>query len=104
MALQMKHFKNVVTMKNERWLPVVDCPGYEISNYGRLRSVKNYRILKGGKTKEGYIKHFIAGKHKKAHALVLEAFVGPRPPKNDACHNDGNPKNNHVSNLRWGTS
>lgn len=36
-------------------------------------------------------------------ALVLETFVGPRPHKNDGCHNDGNPKNNHLTNLRWGT-
>lgn len=40
---------------------------------------------------------------KYVHRLVLEAFVGPCPPGLEACHNDGNPKNNALSNLRWDT-
>jgi hypothetical protein len=35
------------------------------------------------------------------HALVLEAFVGPRPDGLVACHNDGTRTNNALSNLRW---
>lgn len=35
------------------------------------------------------------------HRLVLECFVGPRPEGMEACHNDGNPVNNDVENLRW---
>lgn len=35
--------------------------------------------------------------------LVLTAFIGPRPPKMDACHNDGDGSNNNLSNLRWDT-
>lgn len=38
-----------------------------------------------------------------AHRLVLEAFVGPCPDGMEACHNGGNPANNHISNLRWDT-
>lgn len=37
------------------------------------------------------------------HRLVLEAFVGPCPDGMEACHNDGNPLNNCLSNLRWDT-
>lgn len=37
------------------------------------------------------------------HRLILEAFVGPCPPGLEACHNDGDPTNNRVSNLRWDT-
>ncbi len=40
---------------------------------------------------------------KRAHELVLELFVGPRPLGMVACHNDGNSRNNDVSNLRWDT-
>ena len=37
--------------------------------------------------------------------LVLEAFVGERPDSRmESLHGDGNPSNNHFSNLRWGTS
>lgn len=35
------------------------------------------------------------------HVLVLTAFVGPPPQGHEACHRDGNPSNNHLSNLRW---
>jgi hypothetical protein len=37
-----------------------------------------------------------------AHA-VLEAFVGPRPKGLEACHYNGCPRDNSVSNLRWDT-
>lgn len=38
------------------------------------------------------------------HRLVLEAFVGLAPsPRHDGAHNDGNPLNNALSNLRWAT-
>lgn len=35
------------------------------------------------------------------HRLVLLAFVGPCPEGMEGCHNDGNPHNNALSNLRW---
>lgn len=38
------------------------------------------------------------------HRLVLEAFVGLRPPGMDACHDpDHDPSNNRLDNLRWDT-
>ena len=37
------------------------------------------------------------------HKLVLEAFGGTRPDGMECCHNDGDPKNNRIENLRWGT-
>lgn len=41
----------------------------------------------------------------RVHRLVLLAFVGP-PATNSAevCHIDGNPANNQLANLRWGSS
>jgi len=49
-------------------------------------------LYKNGKQYKRYI-----------HRLVLETFVGICPKNMECCHNDGNPKNNHVSNLRWDT-
>jgi hypothetical protein len=43
------------------------------------------------------------GASRKVHRLVLEAFVGPCPPGMECCHNDGNPLNNRLDNLRWDT-
>lgn len=37
------------------------------------------------------------------HLLVLETFVGLRPKGMQGCHNDGNPLNNNLDNLRWDT-
>jgi hypothetical protein len=43
-------------------------------------------------------------KGEKVHRLVLEAFVGPRPPGMECRHLDGNKANNSLANLCWGTS
>lgn len=45
----------------------------------------------------------IAQKSRHVHRLVLLAFVGPCPDGMQACHGDGNPLNNRLSNLRWDT-
>lgn len=37
------------------------------------------------------------------HTLVLETFVGPRPPRHVARHINGNPTDNRAENLCWGT-
>lgn len=35
--------------------------------------------------------------------LVIETFKGPCPAGMECCHNDGNPRNNKIDNLRWDT-
>jgi hypothetical protein len=35
--------------------------------------------------------------------MVLEAFVGPRPPGKEACHGPEGHLDNSVANLRWDT-
>lgn len=37
------------------------------------------------------------------YRLMLLAFVGPCPKGMEACHNDGNPGNDALENLRWDT-
>ena len=37
------------------------------------------------------------------HQLILETFIGSMPNNMECCHNDGNPINNKLSNLRWDT-
>lgn len=108
-------------MENEIiWKDVVGYEGlYEVSNTGLVRTHKNkttfterhgvrrwkQRILKN-KTpngrdvrvalwKDGKPKDFLV------HRLVAEAFLPKIPGKDSINHIDGNPKNNHVSNLEW---
>lgn len=39
----------------------------------------------------------------RVHALVLTAFVGPCPAGMEGCHENGNPADCWVENLRWDT-
>jgi hypothetical protein len=38
------------------------------------------------------------------HRLVLLAFVGPPADGLECCHNNGDPSDNRLCNLRWGTT
>ena len=90
-------------------------PIYEVSEYGDLRLLVNRSnlvsgtILKGSVKADGYKEYHLRweGKehHLGAHRLVLLAFVGEPPtPDHQCAHWDGDPTNNHYSNLRWATA
>lgn len=90
----------------EVWKPVKGTKGmYAVSNLGRVlsRVKKPPVILKGSKTQDGYYQVTFNGKTHRVHVLVLEAFIKKRPFRHDGCHNDGNPSNNRLDNLRWDT-
>ena len=89
-------------------------PDYEVSECGDLRLRKNKsnmlagKILKGWIDKAGYREYKIningRGVNFYAHRLVLTAFLGPQPtPSHQCAHWDGDPINNHYTNLRWAT-
>ena len=94
----------------ERWLPVVGYEGiYEISDLGNLRNTitgktKKFTVVKGDARPFVLLWRNNKPKAKRAHQIVLEAFIGPRPDGTEGCHNDGDPTNNALSNLRWDTS
>ena len=102
---------------SEVWKDVVGYEGrYQVSNLGRIKSLPNQRrkselILKQAshKTPGHKIVNLTSNdggwkqKCHWVHRLVLEAFVGPCPAGMEGCHNDGNPKNNELGNLRWDT-
>ncbi|MEQ9091828.1 MAG: NUMOD4 motif-containing HNH endonuclease [Balneola sp.] len=97
------------------WRPVKGFEGlYETSNTGAVRSFlcknggirKTPKILKepNGKYK---IKTFCKnGKRftKSLHRVVAKAFLSNPDNYKEVNHKDGNPSNNHVSNLEWVTS
>lgn len=107
----------------EKWLPVKGFEGfYEVSDLGRVRSlprmsrvnsISKGKRLMGGKIRlgspdrGGYMRLQLTalGKvtHAAVHTLVLEAFIGPKQKGQVARHLDGNPSNNTLQNLCWGT-
>ena len=96
-------------LPDEVWLPIPDYEGYQISNYGRVKSFKHKEphILKPAIDKYGYLKISLNqdGKQKlfSVHRLVALAFIPNLENKPQIDHIDGHKFNNHVSNLRWVT-
>lgn len=87
---------------------------YQVSSHGRVRSLDRIDALgrnRAGQMRRPYRDHggylrvalFANGKKRvpAVHRLVLAAFVGPQPVGAEGCHWDGDPANNHLSNLRW---
>jgi len=108
-----------------------DVPGYEgqyqVSDMGRVRSVDRVKtfpayttsggiaraasvrrfkgkMLRPGPQPSGHLSVAIGkGNSRQVHQLVMEAFVGACPPEHEVLHGDGNPANNALTNLRYGT-
>lgn len=91
------------------WRSVNGHPGYEVSNDGRVRNASG-RVLKpmltGQKRKQYYTVRFSTKPRidAKVHHLVLEAFVGPRPPGKVGRHRNDVSTDNRLDNLTWGTA
>jgi hypothetical protein len=51
----------------------------------------------------GHLRVRIDGVAEYVHRLVLRAYVGPCPDGQEVRHLDGNPANNSVANLAYGT-
>jgi len=97
----------------EKWFPVPDFNGYEISQFGRVRSHIARRPEKGPKllktecetVEYPRVRFRKNGKYfsRLLHVVILEVFVGPRPPNKCGLHRDDNPMNYSLVNLYWGT-
>lgn len=92
-----------ILRSSEVWAPT-PYDDYEVSSLGNVKRVSTGRVLKpfrSGRT--GHLKVDLRGHRKAVHQLVAAAFIGPRPPGTEVCHNDNNPANNAVENLRYDT-
>jgi hypothetical protein len=88
----------------EEWRPA-SVSGYLISSFGRVIGQQG-RILRPGLSgrKRNYL-FVMCGRNnpRYIHALVCEAWHGPRPEGMQVAHGDGDFLNNTPSNLRWAT-
>lgn len=105
----------------EEWRPVVGWEdAYEVSSFGRVRSISRIVMAKDGRCiplqgrpvtpvviPKGYLQVRLWRDNRPhpiyVHKLVLNAFVGIRPENLQARHLDGDPSNNRLDNLAWGT-
>ena len=122
-------------MENEIWKPITkivlktgeECffEGYEVSNFGRVRTYKqrygrvsksthnrplskNPTIINGRSDNKGYVQFLLSDINKRrrnfrAHTLVMQTFVGLPKEYEVVCHFDDVKTNNHISNLRYDT-
>ena len=112
-------------MKTEIWK---DIPGYEgeyqASTMGRIKSLKRKtysknwstgkpfartipeRILRPGRfCKAGHVSVILrrGGNGKPVHRLIMKTFRGEAPDGMEVLHRNGDPTDNRLSNLRYGT-
>lgn len=100
-------------MSEERWLPVPGFEGYyEVSDLGNVRSIPRYKcpgctLKPRPLPRSGYmqvsfsVNGVIAMQY--VHRLVAAAFIGPCPAGQEVLHDDDNPANNALDNLKYGT-
>lgn len=89
---------------------------YMVSNLGKVKSLHRVimrsdgkphtvreRILKSTQDEWGYPQVRLDSRTIKVHRLVALAFLGERPVSYEIRHLDGDPTNNRLENLKYGT-
>jgi hypothetical protein len=111
--------------EGEEWRSVPRWDGfYEVSSLGRIRSLDRFvarisrwgsmsqrpvagTILKPAKRQAGHLFVTLSVDSERrsisVHRIVLCAFSGDAPEGTECRHLDGDPTNNRISNLVWGT-
>lgn len=98
----------------EKWKPIPGYEGlYEVSDQGNVRTLRGWRgapipsLLTQHVNFKGYMRVSLSkdGKAKTwfVHVLVLLAFVGAKSGKLQSRHLNGDPADNRLANLRYGT-
>lgn len=113
----------MLNSEHEIWKPIKNYEGwYEISDYGRVRSLgrfvnhpnkgfKSFRkgkIISPGKTKDGYLFVRISKNQKikniRINRLVAQTFISNPNDYPQVNHKDEDKTNNRASNLEWCTA
>lgn len=107
--------------ENWRYIPGYDGK-YQVSDKGRVRSVRRTitqtrqgstfdrniqgRVLRPASSVKNprlYVVLGRGGSGKQVHQLVMQAFVGKPKQGEEVRHLDGNPRNNKLNNLTYGS-
>lgn len=93
----------------ERWLWILGFPHYQISDHGKVMSHHGRvpRLLAERPDSKGYLRAQLSEGgvivERFVHQLVLEAYVGERPPGTEGRHRNGVRRDNLWTNLLWST-
>lgn len=92
----------------EVWVDIIDFPGYQVSNTGKIRNMKDFRLLGQQLNKYGYytvrLRKDLESYTCLVHRLVAIAFL-PNPDNLPIVnHKDENTINPNVENLEWCTA
>lgn len=98
----------------EEWRPVAGYEGlYEVSDLGRIRSVKNEKTKhrglvlsqahNRGRYRQVTLKKGGHGRTLMVHQVVAHAFLGEQKPGLEVRHLNGDKEDNGVANLAYGT-
>lgn len=92
----------------EIWKDIEGYDGfYQVSNLGRVKSVKSKYLRKLNLTHDGYCKINLSSNGEthwfRVHRLVAQAFIPNPENKPEVNHIDEDKTNNNVDNLEWVT-
>ena len=94
----------------EIWKDIEGCVGYQVSNFGRVKSLKRggERIMSLTPNHSGYLQVGLSCNNKvkkcRVHRLVAQAFIPNSLNKPQINHIDGDKLNNRADNLEWATA
>lgn len=92
----------------EVWMPDLKYPNYQVSNFGQVRGPRG-RILRPRVGKRGYLCVSLSGGKRGTarpcpiHVLVVRTFLGLPKEGEEIRHLNGNPHDNRLENLAYGT-
>ncbi|MDT2485744.1 MULTISPECIES: NUMOD4 domain-containing protein [Enterococcus] len=92
----------------EIWKDISGYEGlYQVSTFGRVKSIRKNLILSQSNGTCGYrmVNLYVDKKQSKklVHRLVAQTFIENPLEKEQVNHIDGNKNNNNLSNLEWST-